>query len=366
MMTSNLTFGLIGALLGAFLIGILILPQVIRLVKKHQLMDQPNWRSAHTEPTPSMGGVSFTIPMLIGVWFLPFDPAIVVLVLSAVGLSAMGLVDDLKDLSSSRKFLGQILVATVLYMVGFKLDNLHGLFGIEELPGIVSYGLTIFLITGIINAFNLIDGIDGLASGLGLINSSVFGLIFVLQGEVGLAVIALLFSGSLAAFLRFNFNPAKIFMGDTGSLVLGVLMAAFFLKTYSFGHVEWSATALAMMLVPCIDMVRLFASRIKKGVSPFKADKNHYHHLLIKTGDSHKIAAITCYVMGASLIAGGWFLGTIMSMTLTIFSVIVIGISIYAVVEMKFYFKHKKDRLKIQKDIDSVVEDNPLLNELIV
>jgi UDP-N-acetylmuramyl pentapeptide phosphotransferase/UDP-N-acetylglucosamine-1-phosphate transferase len=190
---------------------------------------------------------------------------------------------------------------------------MHGLLGITALPEAASLVLTYSTLIVVINAFNLIDGVDGLAGSLGLLTMLVFGTYFYYIGLTAYALLALSLGGSLAAFLIFNFNPAKIFMGDSGSLLLGLVNAILVIK---FIAVADSSTAVAMLpvgssvalgvailMVPLADTLRVFSIRITQGRSPFSPDRNHIHHLLLDRGLNHKQVALTCLLLNVFFIA---------------------------------------------------------------
>ncbi len=348
-----------------FISSIITIPQIIKFVKKYNLLDQPNWRSAHKEPTPSFGGISFTVGLLFALAIIPFDLQTTTLIVCCLVFSILGAVDDVKDLKSTFKLFIQLGVSSTLFFSGFKLHNLNGIFGIYELPIWVSFILTIIIITAIINAFNLIDGIDGLAGGVDLIGTITFAFIFFLKGDFSFFMISLVLIGSLIGFLGYNFNPAKIFMGDTGSLVLGLIMAIFFIRVFNYQSTPLSITSIAIILVPCLDMLRLFIARIKNGVSPFKADKNHYHHLLLKSGDSHKKATLTCYAITISLLLISLLIGNNIEITPGFLTLITIGSIIYIIAELKGLFKNNKTKKAIEVQLKKATKNNHLLNQFI-
>jgi UDP-N-acetylmuramyl pentapeptide phosphotransferase/UDP-N-acetylglucosamine-1-phosphate transferase len=208
----------------------------------------------------------------------------------------------------------QLALATLIAISGIRISSFDGLFGINELPLIAQYTFTILAIVGITNAFNLIDGIDGLAGGLGFMSLVTLGLFLIMSGDVNTALVAFALAGGLLAFLYFNFNPARIFMGDTGSLIVGFVIAvlcirlmqvnAFVTKPY-LTHAP--TFVLGIVFIPVFDTLRVFAIRIWNGGSPFVADKTHIHHLLTNAGYSHVLATrMICCIHGFILIEGYW------------------------------------------------------------
>jgi UDP-N-acetylmuramyl pentapeptide phosphotransferase/UDP-N-acetylglucosamine-1-phosphate transferase len=344
-------------------VSLVLIPKIIKWVNKNNVLESPNWRSSHTAPTPSLGGISFSISIAICSLLFIRDSKALILMGSITSISILGIVDDLKNLKARHKFVAQFLIATLLYLSGFQITNLHDLFNINELPEIVGFLITITFMVGVTNAYNLIDGVDGLAGGLGLISSISFGILFSLQGKFDLSIISFALSGSLIGFLKYNFQPAKIFMGDTGSLVIGLSISALFIETWTLDNSQAITISLATFIIPCFDMFRLFFSRIIKRKSPFKADKNHYHHLLLKSGDSHKKVSLTVYLFAIILIILGLVLDHFYNLRSTLLMVFVCSISSYLYIEIRFYSLTKKEDKIIQNSILQIVGQNKLLNQ---
>lgn len=348
-------------LIGSFGITVMLIPKIIRFVRERGLLDNPNWRSAHKIPTPSYGGVVFVPALLIPLIFAYDNLEISVLIISCIFLSFFGVLDDLKDISHKIKFSLQFIFATLMYLVGYKVTNLYGVFGIYSLPEWAAFALTIIIVLGIVNAFNLIDGIDGLAGGLGVIACLVFSVIFFYLGNFELMILALVFASTLIGFLIFNFAPAKIFMGDTGSLVLGLLMSAFFLKGFQSEAETYRVTSLSLVLIPCIDMLRLFISRILKRKSPFKADKSHFHHLLVKTSGNHMIASVSCYVITLLFIFSANLILTFFPYSKAVLFIVGSGVLIYLHTEILFIIKsNRKLKIALGKAQDALEKNNLL------
>jgi len=214
----------------------------------------------------------------------------------------LGITDDKANLKANFKFGVQIIIATAMVALGFRIESLHGLMGIEALPLAVQYPLSILIIVGLTNAFNLIDGIDGLAGGLALINSVIFAYLFYTLGKPLFALFSISLAGATFGFLLFNFKNAKIFMGDGGSLFIGFSMAILgiaFLKYMpqapDLTEMRNVSLVFSLMLVPVYDTVRVFAERIIQGKSPFHPDKTHIHHLLLKSGFNPTKAVFILY-----------------------------------------------------------------------
>lgn len=301
----------------AFVIAMVSIPPVIMLVNKYRLHDIPDVRKEHSMPTPTLGGIAIMAGMIgsLMVWF-PFsiNREIMTCLLSIVILFAMGITDDLKDLPAKYKLLVETALALLIALSGIRITTFGGLFGVNELPLTAQYTFTILAIVGVTNAFNLIDGIDGLAGGLSFMSLVTLGIFLTMSGDKGFALIAFALAGSVLAFLYFNMNPARIFMGDTGSLVLGFVIAILCTRLIQVNNQAIQPLlrtaplfALGMVFIPAFDTMRVFALRIWKGQSPFHADRTHIHHLLTNAGLSHSITSkIICVIHGFILIEVYW------------------------------------------------------------
>lgn len=304
----------------AFIVTLIAIPPIISLIKKYKLYDLPDSRKEHANPIPTMGGIAIFAGMMTALimWF-PFSniPAQLCFFFSIIVLLGLGIMDDLKDLSAKYKFLLQLGLASMIALSGIRITSFDGLFGIHELSLSAQYTFTILAITGITNAFNLIDGIDGLAGGLGFMSLVILGLFLTMSGDTNTALIAFALAGGILAFLYFNLNPARIFMGDTGSLVLGFVVAVLCIRFMQMNMAainpvlpHASVFALGLVLIPVFDTLRVFTIRIWKGNSPFVADKSHIHHLLTNQGFSHGFAAkLICFIHGLVLFEVYWLRG---------------------------------------------------------
>ncbi|MCD6659901.1 MAG: undecaprenyl/decaprenyl-phosphate alpha-N-acetylglucosaminyl 1-phosphate transferase [Lentimicrobium sp.] len=315
------TLSLALSFLAATLITALCIPQIIRLSRKYKLVDNPDQRKMHKVPIPTLGGLGFFTGFIVLslFWMIVLgNLSDFVLFIALLVLFVTGIFDDLTDMRALVKFGIQIVVALIISYFGFRVESLFGIFGIYEMPVWAQYAFSVLLITGLTNAFNLIDGIDGLAGGLAFINSLIMGAILLLQGNVIYGILAISFAGALFGFLIFNFNPAKIFMGDTGSLIVGFLMAIFGIVILKAGaplH-PWfqdhtsaiTIVVVGILLLPVYDTLRVFAERILKKSSPFKPDKTHVHHLLIETGANHKKAVFILYTTNILIIVAAFLL----------------------------------------------------------
>lgn len=313
------------ALSGAFLISYLAVPIVIDIAKKNRLFDRPTERKVHKRGISSLGGAAiFTGFLISGMLFIPGNAhsEFRFYLAGAVIIFFLGLKDDLNELSAINKLIGQVLVASILiHAGGLRLEGMYGFLGLTEVPLLFSYALTYFTIIVVMNAFNLIDGIDGLATSLGILSASVFGIYFLLADEVAYSMLAFSLVGSLLAFLIFNHQPARIFMGDSGSLLIGTINSILVIR---FIHLAASPTSVlplsgsvalgfTILFVPLLDTLRMFSVRLLRGKSPFSPDRNHLHHLLLDHGFGHAVITWICVLLNVIFLIIAWrfrFLGS--------------------------------------------------------
>jgi UDP-N-acetylmuramyl pentapeptide phosphotransferase/UDP-N-acetylglucosamine-1-phosphate transferase len=312
-------FGLL-CFITAFIVTLIVIPPVIKLIRKFSLYDMPSARKEHVVPIPTMGGLAIIAGMVISLimWF-PFENSVeqVSFFFSVIVLFGVGLMDDLKNLSAKYKFIVQSGLALLIAIAGIRINSFDGLLGIHELPLTAQYTFTYLTIVGITNAFNLIDGIDGLAGGLGFMSLVTLGIFLSLNGDKNTALIAFALSGGILAFMYFNLNPARIFMGDTGSLVLGFVIAVLCIRLIQVNTALGSpflthapVFVFSIVLIPVFDTLRVFVTRVWRGGSPFMADKTHLHHLLTNQGFSHAFTArLICFIQGFILLETHWLRG---------------------------------------------------------
>jgi len=313
---SDFKFGLLTYVM-AFVLTLIFIPPVIFMVRRLRLFDRPNARKEHSVPTPTFGGISIFAGMMVSLlfWFqFNNHPSIVTFFLSMMLLFGVGIMDDLRDLAARYKLVVEAGLASLLAVSGIRITSFGGLFGINELHIMAQYVITVITIVGITNAFNLIDGIDGLAGGLGFMSLVTLGIFLTISKDLNYAMIAFAFAGALLGFLYFNFNPARIFMGDTGSLVLGFVIAVLCVQLMKVNALYTAPVVpniyvftLGIVMIPVFDTLRVFGTRISKGRSPFSADKTHIHHLVTNKGFTHGFAArIICVFHGFILILVYW------------------------------------------------------------
>ena len=312
--------------------GQIIIPRILLISLRKRLFDVPDERKVHTHPVPRLGGVTFFPTILfvlciIMVWriinghlpnhFFTLDLAgeMLALVAGLTLLYIIGIGDDLVGVRYHKKFLIQMISAAFFPLAGLYINNLYGLFGIYALPWFVGAPLTILLVVFITNAINLIDGIDGLASSICIVALGVFGLIFTFDRLWIFPLLCFTCVGVLIPFFIYNvFGNAekgnKIFMGDTGSLTLGYILSFLVIQYCMYtGHSDqpgYSGTiniAFAILLVPCLDVIRVVIGRVKRKKSPFLPDKTHIHHKFMNMGFSPRKSLVLIQVMSLGLIA---------------------------------------------------------------
>ncbi len=277
------------------------IPSIIRVARIKHLFDVPDDRKEHKESVPTLGGMAIFAGVIFSVTFWTDQVQIAELqyiIASLLILFFIGIKDDLINLRASKKLIGQIIAAIILvHMAEIRLTTFYGMFGIKDLPLWVSYLFSIFTCVVITNAFNLIDGIDGLAGSLGIVGAATFGTWYYFLGMTQYTILCSALVGSLIGFLWFNRTPAKIFMGDTGSMLVGFVMALLAMKfiesvrvlprDHAYKILSVPVFTCTVLLIPLFDTLRVFIIRMMKGKSPFHPDRNHVHHILIDLGLTH-------------------------------------------------------------------------------
>lgn len=287
--------------LTSFAIVVVATPALIKVAFLKNLVDVPNEeRKTHKRKIPTIGGIIIFAGTLISalLWYPIAEFAdFKFIVAAAIILFFIGIKDDIVGTAATKKLVGHLIVAFILVVIaGIKITSLYGIFGVREIPDWASILLSVFTYTVIVNGFNLIDGIDGLAAGVGLIACTAFGLWFYNANSIENGILAFALAGALAGFLIFNFEPAKIFMGDSGSLTIGLIISILSIKMIEYDtahlppeliHISKPILAMTILTYPLIDTLRVFTIRILKGQSPFSADRNHIHHNLLDLGLRH-------------------------------------------------------------------------------
>lgn len=350
----------------SFILAGIIIPQILLIAFRKKLFDETDERKIHKGAVPRLGGLAFMPSIVFSICFVsgvlmlagelaPSSQASnVVQMLSGrlteglviplyFGMCALmvmylvGIADDLIGVKYRAKFAAQIFVGLMLAAADVRVESLNGMLGIYELHPVLSWMLTVFLVVFITNAINLIDGIDGLASGLSGIAMIFYGMFFMTAGRWIYCMISFAALGTLVPFFYYNVfgNPArgkKIFMGDTGSLTIGLVLSllAIELSRIPNGHVfaaDVLVIAFAPLAIPCLDVIRVFVHRVIRGNSPFLPDRVHIHHKLLALGFPQRPAMITILAASAGMIG----LDLLMSPAVSTFMIVVIDLAIWVV-----------------------------------
>ena len=356
-------YDMILAFITAFTLTYISIPSIIHIAKVKNLVDEPGERRSHVVKTPSLGGIGIFVGLIFSIvlWtpFYVFGNLQYILCAFLI-IFLIGAKDDIEPVSPRVKLAAQFLAAGILiYKSQIKITSLYGLFGINDLPEFIAIPLSFFTIIVIVNAFNLIDGINGLAGGISTLILTVLGAWFFLVSNDAfkveykeLSVVAFATAGSVVAFLRYNITPAKIFMGDTGSLMLGLVCSILIIK-FIEAHKNFSpdipyaveaapAVAFGILIIPLFDTLRVFTTRMLKGRSPFSPDRTHIHHLLLDYGFSHSQASATLVGVNLLFIIMVFYLQNIGTLNLLL---LVLFLAAAATGGLYFLVRKKKNKL---------------------
>lgn len=343
----------------AFLITFFAIPVIIQVAKDKKLFDEPDERKVHKNVIPTLGGLGIFAGFIIAT--LMCVPSAISAELQYFAAAAtviffLGIKDDILVLSASKKFIGQLIAAGIIIKFGgIQISNFHGFLGVYEIPHLTGTIISLFTIIVITNSFNLIDGVDGLAGSLGLLTTLVFGTYFFYAGQLAYAVMAFALSGSIIGFLIYNFSPAKIFMGDTGSLLLGLINSILVIKFINIAGNPASnlpiaaapAIAFSILMIPLFDTLRVFGLRIIQRRSPFSPDRTHVHHFLLDLGLSHRMVTITCVLVNIT------FIGLAYSMrnlgTTTVLGVLLLSAFVFIGI---IYYSRPKNRNILTRKVE--------------
>ncbi len=340
----------------AFVITYLSIPALIRLALVKKLYDQPDERKQHELRISPLGGIAIFWGMIISFVFYSAHLANPTLNSVLVGLFILlitGVKDDLYPMLPAKKLLGQVTAVAVVILQGdIRLESFYGLYDIFVLPYWVSVGLSFLFFLGIINSFNFIDGINGLSSGIGVVISVTFTIWFFYLNEPLFLLLSLCITGALLAFLRYNLINAKIFMGDSGSMVLGFLSALltiYFLQSNERSdhsyllHIDAMVFAYAVLIIPILDTVRVvFIRVIVLRKSPFQADRNHIHHALLDIGMTHVKSSLTLVGVNILFVLLCFFLNDYIRAS---FLIILLSLLAIALSQIPFLIKRRRKKL---------------------
>ncbi len=302
----------------AYIFILILVPVLKKIALRIGLVDLPSARKVHSLPVPLVGGIAIAITLFlfgaINLIQTGLELKEMTIFASAFILMIVGVIDDRFDINAKYKLAIQLFCAFLIAASGVRITYLFGLFGIYDLPESIQYLLTIVVICGVVNAFNLMDGIDGLAGLLSLVGFSLLSIFSFLVNNYNLMLMFIVCIGAIIGFLRFNFKEKKIFMGDAGTLFIGTLLIGFSIFFLEDIRLAKPSNPLLLYIVigffalPVLDSLRVYLGRLKRGVSPFKADRTHLHHLLLIAKISHKkasfiIAALTFGTLIFSLVS---------------------------------------------------------------
>lgn len=277
-------------------------PRLVRLARLKGIVDNPDSRKLQRTPVPVLGGTAVFFGLFLGLGclspFLDCDRLFLIFTLMTLMLYT-GTLDDIMGLSPRLRFAVEIVSVLLLVFIGHQsINDFHGLWGVGLIPVWVAAPLTVFASVGIINAINLIDGVNGLSSGYGVMSCTIFSVYFWHQGDMTMTVLAVVSAGALIPFFLHNVfgDSSRMFIGDGGTLVMGMLMSAFVIRTLDAGSVSVVPSVrgsglipftLSVLSIPVFDTLRVMSCRLARGRSPFLPDKTHLHHLFIGVGFSH-------------------------------------------------------------------------------
>jgi UDP-GlcNAc:undecaprenyl-phosphate/decaprenyl-phosphate GlcNAc-1-phosphate transferase len=292
-------------------ITVSLIPVMTRLATRLQLVDFPDPRKVHTLPVPRIGGLATALGAAVPVILWATADGFVRAYLAGAGvLVVFGLLDDLRGLGYKTKFIGQVIAALiVVFLGGVRISSLGTLLpGAMQLPEWSVVLLSLLAIVGVTNAINLADGLDGLAGGIALLGFCCIGYLAYLQGSFFIILLSLSLAGAIFGFLRFNTHPASLFMGDTGSQLLGFSAIVLAVKITQGESGLSPVLPLILLGFPILDTLTVMVERVREGRSPFSPDKNHFHHRLIRLGFSHAEAVFVIYVIQSIMIMSAIFL----------------------------------------------------------
>lgn len=344
-----------------------IYKKVLKIAQLKQIVDNPDARKSQKVPVPVLGGIAVFFGIIIsltttGIYFETSSLFAITGVL--VIMLYVGVMDDILSLSPAMRFLVEIIVILLLIFCNkYSLNNFHGLWGIGQIPEWIAIPLTVFACVGIINAINLIDGVNGLCSGYCIVASSIFGAYFIWADDQEAASLAVLSIGALLPFFFHNVfgKKSRMFIGDGGSLMMGTIISSFVIGALNcdsplaakvdenFGMIPFSVSILA---IPIFDTVRVMTMRIIRGKSPFQPDRTHLHHILIDLGFSH-IGTALSVILSNLVVIGGWFISYKVGLTIDVQLYIVVALGM--MVTFGFY-KFARTQMKKETTILSVLQ----------
>lgn len=334
-------------------------PVSIRLARRWGALDQPSARKIHSEPTPRLGGLGvflgFCLPWAglylldnpVSATFQDFERRFAALVFGALAMLLLGIYDDVKGADAADKFAGQIGTAVILWWAGIRIEEVTNPWGGPIDLGWFGLPISVLWLVGVTNAINLLDGIDGLVTGITAVLATALAVINVLNNNILVSLLTVSLAGACLGFLPYNRTPARTFLGDCGSLTLGMMLAGIsVLSFFSEGRQKASpviTVPLILFALPVFDTARVMFVRIARGRSPFQADKNHVHHRLLAMGLNQRQTAWTLYAVAAGTAAFAVVLFGLGKDSQLLWSAVLAGV---AAVAYAFWRLHLKDRVE--------------------
>lgn len=342
-------------------VSMFLIPLFAILAKKTSLVDKPNYRKVHVNAVPLIGGISIAVSVLfaliLNLSFLSVLKEHLFMLISAYVLLIMGVIDDRFDLKATYKLAVQLLLAYLVTSNGIRITSFYGVLGIYELPVIIQYALTIIVITGVINAYNLMDGIDGLAGTLSFIGILSFSALAFLSNQTYLVMLLVSIAGAILGFLKKNLSKDKVFMGDAGSLFLGFILAVSGIKIMNVTSVVEPSYSMIVFLIvigvfsiPVLDSVRVYRERMSLGYSPFKADRRHLHHLFLFFDISHKKATLYISIFAVVMLLSVVLLGLVFPITIAIAMTFLLFLFVAKLLNINKEMHVWKDKIKAMED----------------
>jgi UDP-GlcNAc:undecaprenyl-phosphate GlcNAc-1-phosphate transferase len=329
-------------LLISFLVTSFVTPLVRKLALKANIIDKPTSRKLHAKPIPNLGGIAIFIGFAIAsVCYKPMHETGWVIFLGASLIISLGMLDDIFTLKPWMKLIGQIVVATMTVSLGISIDFLTNPFGGVVCLQWLSMPITVLWIVAIINMINLIDGLDGLAAGIAAISACILALVAIITGQILAAVLTMAIIGACLGFLRYNFSPAQIFMGDVGSMFLGYILAVISIIGVLKSTIAFSLVIpLLIFGIPISDTLYAIIRRFKNGQAIFKPDNGHFHHRLIDLGMSQKQVVLFIYIVSMLLGLIAVFFSFLEGLEAYVFFII----SMIAIITTVFLFRKKRSK----------------------
>lgn len=336
-------------------VSYLLTPLVRRLAFKWKAIDQPDPRKVHKEPMPRLGGIAvfagfcapwaafYLLTNRVAITFQNYEKLFLALMIGAGLMLLLGVADDIKGLNAKQKFSFQIMTALAMYFGGYQINLLSNPLGGSFHLGWLALPVSILWIVGITNAINLLDGIDGLATGVTVCIALSLALINIANDNILVALLTLSLAGSCLGFLPYNFSPARIFLGDSGSLFIGLVLAGIgMLSLFKVTTAAIVIVPIMLFAIPLFDTTAVFFGRMVRGAPLFKADKTHIHHRLLHLGLDHRQASLLLYAVSSAL--GGIAVYVNINRTprlIVIVSAIVTVLAIYVLFALRHYDKPK-------------------------